>query len=272
MFPQLIKIGNFFIPTYGVLVTTGFLVGLWMAARLARRSGLNSEHVVNLGISCALAGIVGAKLLMLILDFQYYRENPGQIFSLSTLQAGGVFQGGLILAVLVAYVMVRKHKLPGLATADALAPGVALGHAIGRVGCFAAGCCWGVECHRSWAVTFRNPMANELFGTPLNVPLHPTQLYEALAEALIFATLYWRFAKPHKPGAIIGLYLLLYSSARFAIEFVRDHEQPNPFGGPLSEAQWIALATLAAGIWLLWRKAAAPAAASATPGPNRAGK
>jgi len=264
MFPQLIKIGDFFIPTYGVLVTTGFLLGLWLAARLARKSGLSSEQVVNLGISCALAGIIGAKLLMLIDDFGYYRDNPREIFSLATLQAGGVFQGGLILAVITAYVIVRRHKMPGLATADVLAPGIALGHAVGRIGCFSAGCCWGVECERAWAVTFRNPVSHELFGTPLNVPLHPTQLYEAAAEAFIFAILYWRFLRPHRAGAIIGLYLTLYSSARFAIEFVRDHEQVNPWDGPLSSAQWIALATLAAGLWLLRRPAK-----NATPDPGK---
>jgi phosphatidylglycerol:prolipoprotein diacylglycerol transferase len=271
MFPQLIKIGNFFIPTYGVLVTAGFLLGLWVASKLATRSGLNSDSVLNLGISCALAGILGAKLLMLISEFGYYSQNPREIFSLATLQAGGVFQGGLILAVATAFVIVRRNKLPGLATADVLAPGVALGHAIGRLGCFSAGCCWGLECHLPWAVTFRNPVAHDLFGTPLNLPLHPTQLYEAGAEALIFGFLYWRFLRPHRTGTIIGLYLVLYSSVRFLIEFVRDHDRPNPFGGPLSSAQWIALATLAAGLWLLARKMALkapPPAATA----RRAGK
>lgn len=271
MFPQLLKIGDFFIPTYGVLVTTGFLLGLWVATRLARKSGLDSDAVLNLGIACALAGIVGAKLLMVISDFNYYWQNPREFFSLSTLQAGGVFQGGLILAVLVAWVVVRRSKLPGIATADVLAPGVALGHAIGRLGCFSAGCCWGLECHRPWAVTFRNPVANQLFGTPLDVPLHPTQLYEAGAEALIFVVLYRRFLHAHRPGAIIGLYLVLYSSARFLIEFVREHDQPNPFDGPLSWAQWIALATLAAGIWLLMRKPAAKTPKPATTA-SRAGK
>ena len=271
MLPQIIKIGDFFIPTYGVLVTAGFLLGLWVAARLATRSGLNSDAVLNLGISCALAGILGAKLLMLIADFSYYRQNPGEIFSLATLQAGGVFQGGLLLAVATAFFIVRRNKLPGLATADVLAPGVALGHAIGRLGCFAAGCCWGLECHLPWAVTFRNPVANQLFGTPLNLPLHPTQLYEAAVEALIFVVLYRQFLRPHRAGTIIGLYLVLYSSARFLIEFVREHDQPNPIDGPLSSAQWIALATLAAGVWLLARK---PALKPAPPAPTarRAGK
>ncbi|MGQ9632731.1 MAG: prolipoprotein diacylglyceryl transferase [Bryobacteraceae bacterium] len=263
MYPQLVKIGNFFVPTYGVLVTLGFLAGLWIAARLARRSGLDPTKVVDLGIYCALAGIIGAKLLMVLVDFGYYRQNFREIFSLSTLQSGGVFQGGLILALITAYVVARRSKLPILATADVIAPGVALGHALGRLGCFSAGCCWGLECHRPWAVTFRNPVAHELFGTPLNVPLHPTQLYEACAEALIFGILYLRFIRPHPNGSILGLYLVLYSSARFVIEFFREPEQAFPFGGPFSPAQWIAVGTLVVGVWLLARKASA---AAATPG------
>jgi phosphatidylglycerol:prolipoprotein diacylglycerol transferase len=254
MLPQLIKIGDFFLPSYGVLVTAGFLIGLWLASKLAAKSGLDKEAVLNLGIYCALAGILGAKLLMFALDLDYFRQNPREIFSFSTLQAGGVFQGGLILALATAFFYMRRVKLPGLKTADVLAPGVALGHAIGRVGCFAAGCCWGLECHRFWAVTFTNPVASRLFGTPLNVPLHPTQLYEAGAEALTFIILYSRFRRPHRAGAIIGLYLVLYSSARFLVEFFRFHDQANPFGGPFSSAQWIALATLALGAWLLARK------------------
>jgi phosphatidylglycerol---prolipoprotein diacylglyceryl transferase len=255
MFPQLLKIGDFFIPTYGVLVTAAFLIALWLAARLAASSGLDKEAVLNLGIYCGLAAIIGAKLLMFLYDFDYYRSNPREILSFSTLQAGGVFQGGLVLALIVAFFYMRRNKLPGLVTADAFAPAIALGHSIGRLGCFSAGCCWGVECHRPWAVTFTNPVTQRLFGTPLDVPLHPTQLYESGAEALIFGILYSRFRRAHRAGTIIGLYLVLYSCARFIIEFYRAPDQPNPFGGPLTDAQWICLVTLLLGFWLLWRKA-----------------
>jgi len=251
VFPQIIKIGDFFIPTYGVLVALAFLAALALTARLARRMGLDSELVVNLGVYCALAGIAGAKLLMFVFDAGYYVRNPGEIFSLSTLQAGGVFQGGLVLALVTAVFYVRRKKLPGLATADVFAPGIALGHAIGRLGCFAAGCCWGRECRLPWAVTFHNPEANRLTGVPLGVPLHPTQLYEALAEAVIFLVVYRQFARTHRAGSVFGLYLVLYSVARMVVEFFRAHEQANPLGGPLSTPQWIAVATFAAGVWLL---------------------
>jgi phosphatidylglycerol:prolipoprotein diacylglycerol transferase len=188
---------------------------------------------------------------MILLDLDYYFRNPREIFSLSTLQAGGIFYGGLILALITAFVYVRKKRLPGLATADVFAPGLALGHAVGRLGCFAAGCCWGLECDRAWAVTFTDPAAHRLFGTPLGMPLHPTQLYEAGAEALIGLTLVRLFMHPHRPGSIIGLYLLLYSTARFVIEFFRD--QPHPFGWALTTAQWTSLGLFVLAIVLLRR-------------------
>jgi phosphatidylglycerol:prolipoprotein diacylglycerol transferase len=245
MYPELFDIP--FLHTYGVLVALGFLTGLWVASRLARRARLDPEAITNLGIYCALAAIAGAKLMMFVIDAPYYFEHPGEIFSLATLQAGGVFYGGLIVALAVAAWYMRRKHLPGLATADVFAPAIAAGHGIGRLGCFAAGCCWGVECRRVWAVTFTDPAAERLVGVPLGVPLHPTQLYEAAAEFAIFGILMWRVRRPHAAGAIISLYLMLYSSARFVIEFFRYHEQPNPFGGPLNISQWISLALLALG-------------------------
>jgi len=257
MFPKLISFGDFFLPTYGVLVAVAFLTALWLAGKLAKRSGLNPESVTNLGVYCALGGLAGAKLLMFVFDWDYYVRNPGEIFSLTTLRAGGVFFGGLVAALLVAVWYMRKTGLPGLRTADVFAAPLALGHAIGRLGCFSAGCCWGIACDRPWAVTFTNPDAHALVGVPLNTPLHPTQLYEALAEAVIFVILYRRFLRPHRKGVIIGLYLVLYSTARFLIEFVRNHQQPNPFGGPFSSTQWIALGLVVLGAALVkgWPKA-----------------
>jgi phosphatidylglycerol---prolipoprotein diacylglyceryl transferase len=249
MFPKLISIGGFFIPTYGTLVALGFLVALWITLRLARRAGLPSEAVTNLAIYCALGGLLGAKVAMILFDFREYWDNPRSIFSLSTLQAAGVYQGGFLLAIIVAIIYMRRTRLPALETCDVFAPGLAAGHAIGRIGCFAAGCCWGTECHMPWAVTFRNPEAYNLVGVPLGVPLHPTQLYESLAEALIFVFLYLRIKRPHAAGEIIGLYLVLYSVARFVVEFYRFHEQGLYFG--LSLTQWISLATLLAGISIL---------------------
>jgi phosphatidylglycerol---prolipoprotein diacylglyceryl transferase len=248
MLPRLFHIGSYSQSTYGVLVALAFVVALAMIGRLARRAGLNYDAVLNLGIYCAIAAMAGAKILLILVDLPYYLSNPGEIFSLASLQAGGVFYGGLIAAVITAIVYIRRKHLPPLPTADVFAPGIALGHGIGRLGCFAAGCCWGLPTHLPWGVTFTNPVAHQLVGVPLDIALQPTQLYESAAEFMIFGILWWRIRKPHAAGAIISLYLVLYSSVRFLVEFVRDHPgEPNPFGGPLNTEQWISLALLALG-------------------------
>ena len=251
MFPKLINFGEFFLPTYGVLVALGFLVGLMVTTRLGKRGNMDQEKIVNLVVYCALAGLLGAKLLMFVFDWDHFRNDPADMFSLNTLRAAGVFQGGLVLAVVTAYWYVRKNKMPLLPTFDMFAPGIAIGHAIGRLGCFAAGCCWGKECDLPWAVTFNSTDAHDLTGVPLHIRLHPAQLYEVGTETLLFGFLYWRYGKSHKPGTIIGLYLILSSIARFAIEFVRNHEQALPFGLPLSITQWIALGLAGLGAYIL---------------------
>ena len=236
-----------------MLVALAFLTALWLIGKLARRAGLDPDAVLNLGIYCALAAIIGAKLMMFVVDVPYYLQHPGEIFSLGTLQAGGVFYGGLIAALVTAFLYMRKKQLPALQTADVFAPGIALGHGIGRLGCFSAGCCWGVPTHLPWAVTFTNPESNRLVGVPLGTPLHPTQLYEAFAEFVIFALLYRAIRRPHVQGAIISLYLMLYSAVRFAVEFVRFHEQGNLWGGPLDTSQWISLGLFALGAAYWWK-------------------
>lgn len=248
MFPKLISIGSFFIPTYGVLVALGFLAGLGITLRLARRVGLSTEKITNLTVYCAIAGILGAKLFMFLFDAGEYLSHPSEIFSLETLQAAGVFHGGFIAAFIVAALYMRRHELPLWLTMDTFAPGISLGHSIGRLGCFAAGCCWGKECHLPWAVYFRSNAASPV---PLDKPLHPVQLYESAANLIIFGILYRQFNRSHRPGQVIGLYLVLYSTARFIIEFFREHEQS--LVGPFSITQWIALGLFVLGAAILLR-------------------
>src|SRR5271154_4328717 len=119
MYPEVFHLS--FLHTYGVLVAAAFLTALWLAGKLAARAGLNVDAVTNLGIYCALAAIVGAKLMMFLVDFSYYKEHPGEILSLSSLQAGGVFYGGLIGALAMSWWYMRKTALPLLKTADVFA-------------------------------------------------------------------------------------------------------------------------------------------------------
>ncbi len=253
MFPRLFHIASFSMPSYGLLVAIAFLTALWLSARFAKERGLNTENVINLGVYCALVGMLGAKLLMIALDPEF-RTHPAEIFSLATLQSAGIFFGGFVLALVFAVVYMRAQKMPVLTTCDVFAPGVAIGHGIGRLGCFAAGCCWGRPTHLPWAVTFTNQDVTT--GVPLGIPLHPTQLYEAFAEGIICAILIWRLNKPHRDGSIIGMYFLLYGLVRFGVEFLRMHDASNPLGGPFTLEQWISLALAAAGLYLALRATA----------------
>jgi phosphatidylglycerol---prolipoprotein diacylglyceryl transferase len=246
MLPKLISIGSFYIPTYGVLVALGFLAGLGITLRLARRAGMPAETISNLAVYCAIAGLVGAKLFMFLFDISDYVRDPGRIFTLETLQAAGVFHGGFIAALLMALFYMRRQQLPAMKTLDIFAPGIAIGQAIGRLGCFAAGCCWGRECELPWGVRFRSDFAAPV---PLDKTLHPVQIYESVADLLIFAILYKQASRAHRPGQVIGWYLVLYSTARFVIEFFRVHEQS--LVGPFSLTQWIALGLLALGAAIL---------------------
>ncbi len=251
MYPELFHIPYLY--TYGVLLAVALLSALWLVRHLAKWEGLNHDSVSNLGIYCALSAIGGAKAMMYLVDFRYYAQNPAEILSLATCRAGGVFYGGLIAALAVAFWYMRKTRLPALRTADVFAPAIALGHGIGRIGCFCAGCCWGIQCDRPWAVVFTSPEAERLVGVPLNMPLHPTQLYEAFAEIAIFAILYWRVRKRHPGGSIIALYLILYSTTRFIVEFYRSHQQGNLWGTPLDASQWISFGLALLGVWFLHR-------------------
>ena len=253
MFPRLFSFGSFFLPSYGALVALAFLAALWITTKLARERKLDTDTITNLGVYCAFAGIIGSKAMMFLFDWSYWSTHPAEIFTLSTLQAAGVYQGGLLLAIGVAYWFMKKHGLPFLGTADLLTPGLAIGHAIGRMGCFAAGCCYGEKCDRPWAVTYTDPEAGQRVGVPLGVPLHPTQIYEAMGNLVIFGLLWWKLRKNYRTGELFGYYLILYSILRFGVEFFRHHEQAFPLPVSLSITQLISVALFGAGLYILWK-------------------
>src|SRR3954468_699770 len=154
MLPRLFHIGNFSLPTYGAMAALGLILGLMVVVRAARREGIDPDEAWNLGIIAILSSMVGSKLLMIINDWDRYSHNPRELFSLSTLQAAGVFYGGLLAGLAMCLLYIVRHHLPMARMCDIFAPGIALGHAVGRLGCFAAGCCYGKETHLPWAVTF----------------------------------------------------------------------------------------------------------------------
>ncbi|HEY7095572.1 MAG TPA: prolipoprotein diacylglyceryl transferase [Terriglobales bacterium] len=258
MFPQLFHIGSFSLPTYGLLVASGVLLGLWISVRNSAKQGIDPDDAWNLGIIVVLCGIIGAKVLYIVNDWSYYTANPREIFSIGTLQAGGVFSGGLLAAFAAAAWYVRKKHMPPLGTCDAFAPGLAIGHAIGRVGCFAAGCCWGKPTHAFWGVTFTNPLAHAWVGTPLNEALEPTQLFEAVVELANFFVLSWMLKRRKFEGQVFGAYLILYGVARYFLEFLRgDPGRGSVFGGIMTGTQLISIGLVVSGGLIWWLKSGA---------------
>src|SRR5438552_14530284 len=182
MYPRLLELGPITVYTYGVLLAAAYLLGLKMAMVRAKARGLDSARVLDLGIYIIISAIIGAKLMLVITDFQTFKSDPRELLTLA--RSGGVFYGGLILAVIVALWYIRRAGLPLWTTCDVFAPGIALAHIIGRFGCFFAGCCYGKPTSVPWAITFTDPFAAANVGTPLGVPPHPTDLSEAGAELL----------------------------------------------------------------------------------------
>jgi phosphatidylglycerol:prolipoprotein diacylglycerol transferase len=228
MYPELIRIGNFPINTYGVFLAIAFLCAILVTVKLAERDGLPRQKIYDLSLWMLLAGLVGSKILMLFTEPEY-REQPLRLLSLDFLRSGGVFYGGLLGAVIAGYLLMRRYQLPWWKTADAFAPGIALGNFFGRQGCFAAGCCWGEPTTLPWGVKF-TALAHEITGVPTDTHLHPTQLYESFAMLLVFFFLLWLYKRKRFSGQVILAYALLYSVIRFAIEFVRDDPRGDILG------------------------------------------
>jgi phosphatidylglycerol:prolipoprotein diacylglycerol transferase len=261
------------------MAALGMIAALTAVFRLARFRGLDPAQMWTLGGIAAFSGILGSKVLMIIVDWREYLAEPSRIFSVATLQSGGVFSGGLLAAIACSWWYVRREKIPFLSACDVFAPGVALGHAFGRIGCLAAGCCFGRETHVPWAITFHNPWAAEFSGTPLNEPLHPTQLYESVAEAINFVFLYWLCKRKKFEGQIIALFMIIYGIERFVFEFFRgDPGRGEVLGGLMSGTQLIALGLVVAGFVIYLRRiplrtfqrAAAGVQKTKTPTPSRA--
>ena len=250
MHPVLFDFHGFTIYSYGVLLAASYLLGLQFALIRARRRGLDGQRVMDLGIWIIVSALVGAKLLLFVVDFKQFTRNPGDVLGLA--RSGGVFYGGLIAAVTVAFIYLRRHRLPLWTTTDVFAPGIALGHVVGRMGCLLAGCCFGKPTSVPWAITFTNPAAAANVGTPLGVPLHPTQIYEAGAELLILVfLLLWERRGHGFPGRTFWSYMLLYGVTRFIIEFYRGDSRGMVFDA-LSTSQFVSVILVPLSIVMLF--------------------
>jgi phosphatidylglycerol:prolipoprotein diacylglycerol transferase len=259
MHPILIDLGFFQVPSYGVMLATAVVVALWTLRLRGDRAGMDGPRLVDFGLWLVIWALVGAKALLVLVELPRYIKDPASI--LGTIRAGGVFLGGFVAAVIAAIVLLRRYGLPALSTFDVISPSLALGHAIGRVGCLLAGCCWGSSCDLPWAITYTSPIAAQNLGTPLHQPLHPFPVYSGLFNFGLFILLAALFKRRLEPGRVFATYLMCYGIGRFLLEWTRgDAARGFVLGGSLSTSQLISLILILAGaglhLWVSRRRAA----------------
>ena len=250
MYPEIFRIGEFPITSYGLWLALGMLAGLYAVSRLAARDGLPRERIYDLGLWALVGGLLGSKILM------FFVEENVNILSLDFLRSGGVYYGGLIGGFLAVVGFAKLYKLPFWKVADALAPAVALGQAFGRQGCFAAGCCWGKPTDLFWGVHFGDAGHDytgvPVYGPPGDLYLHPTQLIESFTMLAVFILLVWLHRRKKFDGQVLIAYGIIYSIFRFAIEFIRDDPRGDLFGltslTGLSTSQIVSLVVAAVAI------------------------
>jgi phosphatidylglycerol:prolipoprotein diacylglycerol transferase len=236
------------LPTYGLLLAVAFLAALWFSLRAARKQGIPTDPIMDLWIAALIFGILGAKVLLYVLDLDYYLKNPRAI--LTAIRSAGVFYGGLIAALAACVVIIRRRGLPGWKIADIAAPAIALAQSIGRVGCFAAGCCFGAPTELPWAVTFTSLEANRITGVPLGLKLHPAQLYLSAANLILFFILLLISRRKRYDGQVFLWYVILYALHRAGLEFTRGDPRGEILG--FSTSQVIAAAAVAVAAVLVW--------------------
>lgn len=247
MFPVLFTVGSLTIPAYGVMLATGFLVGLGVGALRFHREGLPHDWAWDLGILAMIGGVVGARVEFVRTRPDLFVGKWSQVFALR--DGGMVFYGGLIGALLLYALYARWRKVSFFTLVDAMAPSVALGHAFGRVGCLGAGCCYGRPTDGPWALTFPEGAI-----APAGVPRLPTQVHEIVFNLALFAFLWWLPAR--WVGQRFTLLLVLYGIFRAFNEYLRADARGAVFGTAITPgvATSALMMAVAFGIWFFQRK------------------
>ena len=219
---------------YGVMVAAAFLAAVANWSRLARREGRPDGYGSELGFWMMLSGLLGARVAYVLANLGDFLPNPVEMLRID--KGGLIFYGGFIGAALALIVLARLQREPLLRLSDFTVTGLPLGHAIGRVGCFLNGCCYGSESHLPWCINLDG------------VCRHPTQLYESAFNLLLYGLLLFVFARRRKDGQILALYLLVYPAGRFLLELLRGDPRLHWHG--FDVAQELSLALFAAGLLL----------------------
>ena len=235
MHPVLLNIGNFNLYTYGLFVALGFMTAVWVSQKNAATHDISPQAVTDIFFVILVSALFGARLLYVLINFNNYKDNWLDIFKIWN--GGLVFFGGFLGAVIASFIYMKMQNFNTWKTADLLSPGVALGHALGRLGCFFAGCCYGKICDLPFAIKFTNPESL----APLEVYLHPTQIYSVLSNFILFFILMGIQKKKKFNGMVFLTYIMLYSLFRFIIEFFRGDFRGNFIFDSISMSQGIGL-------------------------------
>ena len=247
MFPILFKIGPFTLHTYGLLVATGFLAGVALMAYQAKKEDVDPDAVMDFSFYVLVAAIVGSRLLYVLVNYDDYITQPLGVFKIW--EGGLVFYGGFLGAAIAGFWYVKKAKLDRWKMADLAAPSIALGHAIGRWGCYASGSCYGRPTDSWLGVTFTD--INSI--APLGVSLYPTQIFESIMEFSIFLILISVRPKIKFKGQLFIMWMTLYAAGRFIMEFFRGDPRGFIIPDTVSTSQGIAVAVFTVGLFLLTR-------------------
>jgi phosphatidylglycerol:prolipoprotein diacylglycerol transferase len=245
MHPIAFQFGGYPIHWYGIMIALAFLAGLWTASRRGLRENFAPEKILDLGPWLVIGSLVGARALYVV---SYWHEQFAglPLAEIFMVQHGGlVYYGGFIGATLTGILYARWKQLPLWKLADVLAPSVALGYVFGRIGCLLNGCCYGRVCTLPWAIHF--PDNHETYG----LALHPTQLYDSLLNALLYALLAWRFRHKRFDGQVFATYLLGYAVIRSFVEYFRGDYSAAHLHAGLTPAHLVSIAIFAAGV-VLW--------------------
>jgi phosphatidylglycerol:prolipoprotein diacylglycerol transferase len=258
MHPTLIDAGWFQIRSYGYMLALSFLVGIYLAAWRAKRRGVKPQYILDLSVYIILSAVVGSRFLYVLFHLEDY-SSPLEFFALW--EGGATFYGGLVLALAASVWFTRRKGLSFLAVADIMAPSIALGMALTRVGCFFSGCCFGRPTDAPWGVLFPTTCQAGRYSADVAIELgvgvvhlHPTQLYSSLYGLVIFAVLLLVERRLTKRGALLGLLLVLAGLSRFTVDFLRFYEENAQTITGLTVSQMTAVGMVALGVYMLVRK------------------
>lgn len=255
MDPVLIHIGPVLIPAFGVMAALGILLALMLALRTARIADVNPNHLWNLCILALFTALAGSRILLIVVNWTVVRSHPAWLLSLAMIHHPVLAAAGALLAFLSAALYARRERMPLGNTADAVAAPLALGLAFEQIGELLAGSGYGIQTAVPWAVTYTHPLAARWSGAPLGVPVHPVQIYAALAFLTISIALLVWMPYRRQQGDIAGLWLAATGAAVYFTEFWRDPEGRGAMlHGAIDGPQVAAIALVLAGAFLLRRR------------------